>query len=117
MNDTDRDKYNAEQRRKKDENYDKAIKSFESAKKLAVSIGFSLIQHSPWHFSLTYVKDGERQWRLNLYPRNQRIWSDPACGKTPFLEVPKPWDFFDVVTAAVIKTRVIPERLEKAITG
>ena len=97
----DWDAYNAAQRKKKQENHDRAMATFEEAKKLATVNGFDLFQHGSWHFSLTRLEDGKRLWRLNLYPSNQRIWADKKCGKAPFLKVPEPWNFVDVVMAAI----------------
>lgn len=94
--------YNADKKRQRQKNHDHAMATFEDAKKLAKVNGFILFQHGPWHFSLTCLKGGERQWRLNLYPSNQRIWADKQCGKAPFLKVPDCWNFIDVIMAAIL---------------
>jgi hypothetical protein len=109
------DEYNAERDKKKKENYDRAVATFTAVQELARLNGFSLVQYSTWHFSLTYLKDGKRQWRINLHPSNQRIWADRKCGKAPFLEISTPWTFLDVVCAAMIQTQLPPKKLTEAL--
>lgn len=106
----DYDAYTAAVRKEKEVNCGRALASFTEAQKLAKVNGLDLVQHSPWHFSLTCIEDGKRQWRANLYPSNQRIWVDKKCGKI-FLDVSKPWNFLDVVSAAIIKTQIPPKEL------
>lgn len=112
----DYDSFNADLRKMRGENYDNAMATFEEARRLATLNNFSLQQHSsPWHFSLDYFKNGQRRWRINLYPSNQRLYADRNCGKAPFLEVEKPWTFLDVVSVAIIVVQEPPEKLVKAL--
>lgn len=111
----DWDEYKAKQKKGRDENYARAMEHYETARDLATENGFALQQHSTWHFSLTCVQDGKRKWRFNLYPSNQRIYWDRKCGKAPFLNLPKPWTFLDVVSAAIIQVYPTPQKLLDAI--
>lgn len=101
----DFDRYNADLQKQKTKNYERAIATFEGAKSLAEVNGFILCQHSHWHFALIHPAN-ERQI-YNLYPNNQRIYIDPK-NKGPFLKVPSPWTFLDVVSAAIIATQLEP---------
>lgn len=107
----DYDKYNADWIKQKATQHETAIETLEEAQELARLNGFDLQQHSPWHFSLTCLTDGKRQWRINLYPSNQRMWADLHCGKVPFLKVPSPWTFLDVVSAAIVQQHPSPKQL------
>lgn len=111
----DWDEYKAEQKKEREENHSRAMKHCDIAQKLAAVNGFSLVQHSTWHFSLTCIRYGKLQWRINLYPSNQRVWADRKCGKAPFLRLPSPWTFLDVVSAAIIQVHPTPKKLLDAI--
>lgn len=111
----DWDDYQRRQKKERDENYARAMEHYEIARDLATENGFALIQHSDWHFSLTCIRDEKRQWRINLYPSNQRVWADRKCGKAPFLKLPSPWTFLDVISAAIIQVHPTPQKLLNAI--
>ena len=111
----DWDEYKAKQKKEHDENYGRAMCHFDVAKDFATKNGFSLVQHSTWHFSLSCISYGQRQWRINLYPSNQRVWADRKCGKAPFLKLPSPWTFLDVVSAAIIQVHLTPQKILNAI--
>lgn len=87
--------------KRKDKNLQDSLDIFLEAKKLARDNSLELVQHSQWHFSLTRCKNGERKWRRNIYPSNQRIWWDKKCGQAPYLNLPVPWTLLDVVKEAV----------------
>ena len=103
----DRDEYRAAQNKLKAANLQDSMWVILEAKKLAQENGLELKQHSQWHFSLAYKRNG-RAWRINVYPSNQRIWHDRKCGKAPFLEVKNNWNLLDIVRKAV-------ETLPKAV--
>jgi len=86
----------------KKRNYDRAVATFDAAQDLAYDNNMDLVQHgSPWHFSLTqYKKNGNTSWILHLYPSKQRIYRDKHY-KAPFLKLPRPWTFLDIVKAAI----------------
>lgn len=97
----DWDDFNKRRQDRKDKNLQDSLDILVEAKKLAHVHDLVLEQHSQWHFSLAYTKNGDRKWRLNIYPSNQRIWCDKKCGKAPFLELPDRWTLLDVVKKAV----------------
>lgn len=85
----------------KKQNYDRAMSTFEDAQRLATANSMDLVQHgSPWHFSLTCLKNGRRIWLYNIYPSKQRIWVNPKF-KGPYLNLPRPWTFLDIVNAVI----------------
>lgn len=69
---------------------------FEEARKLAYEHGMILIQHTDVHYTLS-----ANNWRLNLYPGNQRLYHDKKHKKPPFLEVPENWTLKDIVDACI----------------
>lgn len=95
----DWDQYRAEKNRENQKNYDRAVATYLQAQELARLNGLDLVQYSPWHFALICERP---KWVYNLYPSNQRIYADPKH-KGPFLKVPEPWTFLDVVSAAIIQ--------------
>lgn len=97
----DWDQYNAEKKKVREKNVQDSLDILVEAKRLARDNDLVLEQHSQWHFSLTCNQNGKRQWRINIYPSNQRIWWDKKCGKAPYFELPFPWTLFDVVKKAV----------------
>lgn len=77
--------------------------AFESARSIAEQRGMHLVQRSDVHYQLSpgielAMKQGA--WLLNIYPGNQRLYSDKAKSRSPFLTVPSPWTLVDVVRAA-----------------
>jgi len=114
------DAYKAAQKQRKDENRRKSMATYEQAQELAHENGFSLQKHSPWHFVLTYKPKGFAVWIYNLYPSNQQIYTDPNH-RGPFLKIARPWNFLDVVVAAIREAKPVPERivneLEKVAKG
>jgi len=112
--------WNAEKKRRKDENYKESMKVFQQAQELAHKNGFELHKHSPWHFALSYKPKGFTVWLYNLYPSNQRIYNDPNF-RGPFLQLQKPWTLLDVVSTAIFAAVPAPERivneLEKIMKG
>ena len=107
------DEYSAAKKKERDENYQRALSTYEQAQELAHLNGFELQKHSPWHFILAYKPKGHTTWLYNLYPANQRIYTDPHH-RGPFLEIAKPWTFLDVVCAAMRKAKPKKE-LQKSI--
>lgn len=78
-----------------------AAQVFDQARQLAHDVGLDLRKHTDSHYSLRGRQHGS-SWVLNLYPGNQRLYSDPKH-RGPFLKVPKPWTFSDVIRAAAQK--------------
>lgn len=97
----DQDEYNQEKKRLKANHLQASLDVLQEARALAAVNGLKLIQHNHWHFSLNLYKDGLREWRLNIYPSNRRIWWDKKCGKAPYLDLPLGWNLLDIVKIAV----------------
>jgi len=97
----DWEEYNKRRKELRGQRLKESLDVFFEAKELARRHGMTLNRHSQYHYSLTLYLHGERVWRYNLYPSNQRIWVDRKCGKAPFLNLDKPWNFLDVVKEAV----------------
>lgn len=120
MSKDDWDEWKAAEKERKDENYRKSLAVFEQAQELAHKNGFQLHRHSPHHFALIYKVRGYTKWLWNLYPSNQRIYTDPHF-RGPFLELQKPWTLLDAVSAAIIQTQLpskrIMKELEKIVQG
>lgn len=109
------DAYNKENELRKKKDYERAMATFNQAAELARCNGWSLLRHSPWHFSLNHKENGGRKCRYNLYPSNQRIWGDPKY-KGPYLKVTSPWTFLDVVSAAIIQTQCLsPKQISRLV--
>ena len=67
----------------------------DEAVQLAKSNALLLRKHSDFHFSLTRLG----QWRINLYPSNQRVY--PKSKNAPFLKLPFDWTVLDAVNTAI----------------
>lgn len=89
-------------RAEKKDNMARSINKLKEAKKLANDNNFVLKQHSQIHYSLNFIQGGKVKWRLNIYPSNQRLYSDPNH-RGPFIKVNRPWTLVDVVRAATEK--------------
>lgn len=69
---------------------------------LARCSGFRLACHSETHYTLADPVTG---WRYELYPGNQRIWTDPKrAARAPFLTVPRPWRIVDAIKSLAAMT-------------
>ena len=97
----DWDEYKAEQEKRKEKNLQDSLDVLHEAAALATKNGLDLKQHSQWHFSLTCYENGERKWRRNIYPSNQRLWWDEKCGPAPYLKLPTPWNLLDIVKKVI----------------
>lgn len=78
------------------------LSTFDEASDMAYDAGIDLAQRAECHYQLWVYQSHEplRFWLYNLYPGTQRIYADPHH-KGPFLHLPNPWSFLDVVKAAV----------------
>lgn len=90
-------------RAEKNENQGQSLAVFAEALLLAEQHDMVLTQHTDIHFSLTGQTKRGGTWRLNIYPSNQRLWSDTNY-RGPFLMVTRPWTLLDVVQAAINQT-------------
>lgn len=72
-----------------------ATQMFRDALKKAHTFGFTLVRHSDTHYKVR-TKD----WVLEVYPGNQRIYRHPGS-KAPFLRLPEDrnWNLNDIVEA------------------
>ncbi len=97
---TDWTAYKQGQREQKQKNAAHATATFIEARTLALDNGMKLVAKTEIHYQLSFWKEHRKIWLLNVYPSNQRLYPDSHC-KAPFLHVPKPWTFLDVVQAAI----------------
>lgn len=72
-----------------------ATAEFPVALALAKANGLSLRRCNDSHYQLAFG----RQWLINIYPGNARLWHDPHR-KGPFLRVEE-WSLVNVVRAAI----------------
>jgi hypothetical protein len=90
--------HEASRKRRSRRNRSDAREGWREAARIAEQHGLKLIRHSDVHYKLR--GDG---WEVELYPGNQRIWSNPQK-RGPYLAVRRPWTLMDAVRAAVIAT-------------
>ena len=78
-----------------EDNREKATREFAEACKMATPLGLCLIQKSPQHYQ---IMPTNRRWLLNLYPGNQRVYTDPnKPERGPYLGLRIPWGLVDVI--------------------
>jgi len=107
----DYNRFNAELKKLREENYKSALATFSQAQDLARVNGAFLMKCTEWHFKL---KVGKHIY--HLYPNNQRIHRDYNF-QGPFLDVAKPWNFIDVVMAALLSGTLKPKQIIEMIKG
>jgi len=91
--------YKKERQQERAENRQEAAGGFEEAAQLASRHNLVLTQCSEHHYQLRAFEDGRVCWLYNLYPGNQRIWSDRKY-RGPYLELPPcDWTLMDIVRA------------------
>lgn len=105
----DYDRFNADLKNLKQQNYDRALSTFAKAQELARLNGARLLKCSTWHFKLKVC-----QSIYHLYPSNQRIYIEPN-NKGVFLNVPHPWTFLDVVARALFINVLKPKQIAEKI--
>jgi hypothetical protein len=71
---------------------------FGAAQRLAARHGLILKRRSESHYQLCRKS---RQWLLNIYPGNCRLYYDRNKQKPPFLTIDSPWTLLGVVEAMV----------------
>ena len=76
-------------------NRELAFQEFPDAAALASEHGIDLLHRTDAHYQLR-----TRDWIINLYPGNGRIFSD-THKRGPFLRLLHPWTLLDAVKAAI----------------
>lgn len=92
------DEMKAERQLEKSVRRDSASQQFIAARDLAAAYHLILHRCSDVHYHLMPT---HRRWLINVYPGNQRLYSDKSKPGGPYLKVPRPWDLLDVVKSAV----------------
>lgn len=77
-------------------NRERNLFAVEAAMEEAAAGGLRLEMHTDVHFSLIAT-----DWRLEVYPGNQRLYRPAKHGRAPFFDLPDPWTVLDVVRAAL----------------
>lgn len=91
-----------EEWREKESNRKQAGNDFERARDKARASGFDLVRHTEQHYQI------RKGWILDLYPGNQRIYSNPkAHPRAPRIKTPvgRCWGLMDIVTDIIESER------------
>lgn len=75
------------------------VNDFSNAKELAEKANLKLIQKSDVHYQLKF----NDEWIVNIYPGNQRLYSDRNKNKPPYIEIEENWTLTDVVQKFINK--------------
>lgn len=73
-----------------------AASNYAEAARAAKDRGMRLIRHTDAHYQLRHWR---KNWLLDLYPGNQRIYRPNREPRAPFLEFEEEWTLLDVVFA------------------
>lgn len=86
-----------------EDNREKAKREFIVAREMAERLDLCLIMKSPQHYQIMPIT---RRWLLNLYPGNQRVYTDPnKPERGPYLGLRSPWGLVDVIQFFVREAR------------
>ncbi len=101
----DWEEYNKGVQKERQRRRDEATNEIDNIQRRLADFSIVLRQCTTAHYQLIYG-----DWIYNLYPGNQRIYSDPKH-RGPFLNVPKPWTLSEVADAVIAHAQKIIEEI------